>query len=373
MTIGTSLAICFSCVAHAQSSVTLYGTLDEGINFTSNAGGHRAYAMVSGDTFSSGFGLTGTEDLGGGMKAIFKLENGMNLNNGSNYYGRMFNQQAYVGLSSASFGTLTFGRQYEATLDMWSLYTAAGTTIGDFAAHPFNNDNADYSYRFNNSVKYRSPLFHGLEVEGIYGFSNSENFAANRAYSAAANYTLGSFSAVLAYMKQNNGGTTATGAVSTDNVFVGSSQQNIDAGIKWSFTNGSSVAFAYSHTVVYDPTSNLYVSNIGSQSWKSWKFDNFELNGKYFIAPDLFVTGAYTYTHGKLATGGAEFGQNWHQVSGGINYLLSKRTSVFVQSAWQHTNGKSGTGMDFAFIPGSAGASSNGNQFVARLGMLHRF
>lgn len=77
----TTLGICVQ--AQAQSSVTLYGLIDEGFNFTTNAGGHRGYQMVSGDTVGSRWGLKGSEDLGGGLKAIFQLENGFNTNNGA--------------------------------------------------------------------------------------------------------------------------------------------------------------------------------------------------------------------------------------------------------------------------------------------------
>jgi predicted porin len=75
-------AIFLSTVAHAQSSVTLYGLIDEGFDFTSNGQGHRGYEMVSGDTVGSRWGLKGSEDLGNGLKGIFLLENGFNTNNG---------------------------------------------------------------------------------------------------------------------------------------------------------------------------------------------------------------------------------------------------------------------------------------------------
>ncbi len=64
-------AILLSTAAHAQSSVTLYGLIDEGFDFTSNGAGHRGYEMVSGDTAGSRWGLKGSEDLGNGLKGIF--------------------------------------------------------------------------------------------------------------------------------------------------------------------------------------------------------------------------------------------------------------------------------------------------------------
>lgn len=61
-------AMGFTLTGHAQSSVTLYGLIDEGLNFTTNAAGSRGYQMVSGDTVGSRWGLKGAEDLGGGSE-----------------------------------------------------------------------------------------------------------------------------------------------------------------------------------------------------------------------------------------------------------------------------------------------------------------
>src|SRR5215469_4246595 len=87
--------------AAAQSSVTLYGVLDEGLDFTNNAGGSKAYSMQSGYVQGSRWGLKGAEDLGAGLKAVFQLENGYNLSNGAlGQGGLMFGRQAYVGVTS---------------------------------------------------------------------------------------------------------------------------------------------------------------------------------------------------------------------------------------------------------------------------------
>lgn len=360
--------------AHAQSSVTLYGVIDDGLNYTSNARGHSAYAMVSGDTNASNFGLKGAEDLGGGLSAIFTLENGFNVNNGAlSMDGTLFSRQAFVGLSSTNYGTFTFGRQYDATVDMWSPFTAAGNTIGDLAAHPFDNDNSDQDFRFNNAVKYVSPTFAGFQAEGVYGFSNATNFADNRAYSAGITYGAGPFSAAVAYMRQSNANLSSTGAVGGDGVFTAGRQQNIDAGVKWTFGDGSNVALAYSHVDVYQPTGNAYAPDIGTLAWSSWKFDNVEINGQYFINPALSLAAAYTFTHGNLKDTSAGTSPNWHQVALMLNYSLSKRTSVYAQGAYQHTNGKTGTDLDGAHIVGAADLSSSENQAVVRVGFLHRF
>jgi predicted porin len=368
------LSACYATQSHAQSSVTLYGQLDAGVNFTSNAGGHHAFAMVSGDTAETSFGLTGREDLGGGLGAVFTLENGVNITNGAlNEGGRLWGRQAWVGLDSERVGQFTLGRQYDATIDMWSPFTAAGTTIGDFAAHPFDNDNADYDFRINNSVKYSTPTWDGFKAEAAYGFSNSPSFAGNRAYSVAGSYAKGPLSAALAYMRLNGGGSTPDGAVGSDSVFLASHQQNIDAGAKWTFAGGSSVAVAYSHVDVYDPAGNGFVPDIGEQNWSKWQFDNIELNGQYYFTPAFSIIGAYTFTHGKLASTVGDDSPNWHQLSLMLNYSLSKRTAIYVQGAWQHTNADTGTGLDNAFIVGSDGPSSTGNQMVYRVALVQHF
>jgi predicted porin len=366
--------LCLCGNSYAQSSVTLYGILDDGLNYTSNSGGHHSFAMVSGDTAETSFGLKGTEDLGGGLTAIFTLENGVNVNTGQlNEGGRLFGRQAFVGLSSTPAGTLTLGRQYDATVDMWSPFTAAGNSIGDLAAHPFDNDNADFDFRLNNSVKYVSPTWYGFQVEGVYGFSNSTNFSSNRAYSAGLTYSTGPLSLAVAYLHLNGVGTTAEGAVTSDAVFTAPKQENIDAGVKWTFSENANVSLAYSHVDVTAPTANAYAPNIGTQTWTSWKFDNIEINGTYFFTPAFSLIGAYTFTHGRFESTTGSDSPNWHQVALMLNYSLSKRTSVYVQGAWQHTNGNTGTELDGAHIVGSSGVSSSGNQVVTRIAMSHKF
>jgi predicted porin len=370
-------ALLLSAVSHAQSSVTLYGLIDEGFNFTSNAEGHRGYQMVSGDVSGSRWGLKGTEDLGQGLSAVFALENGFNVNTGQLGQGGMeFGRQAYVGLSSAQYGTLTMGRQYDPTIDMWSGFTGAGNTIGDLAAHPYDNDNADYDFRIQNSIKYVSPTFSGFSGEAMYGFSSAAGaFATNRLYSAAASYQMGGFAAAFAYMKQDNGGANTTGAVSSaTQVFTGSSQQNVDVGLSYTFANKAQLAFAYSNVAVYSPTSNAYFSVqpvAGSQ--KAWKFDNFDISGQWFFKPDLWFAADYTYTLQHITTVTGRSVPKWQQLAVMLDYDISKRTSLYIQGAYQHVNGNTGQEFDNANIIGSSGISSGNNQMVYRVAMMHKF
>jgi predicted porin len=88
--------------AHAQSSVTLYGIIDTSITYVNHAVGNKNLWSVSntnsGDLSGTRWGLKGKEDLGGGLAAIFQLENGFDPGNGKlNQGGRIFGRQAFVG------------------------------------------------------------------------------------------------------------------------------------------------------------------------------------------------------------------------------------------------------------------------------------
>jgi predicted porin len=126
--------------------------------------------MVSGDTVGSNWGLKGTEDLGGGLSDLPARERVSTRApaRSASRHGCSAGRPT-SGLDSDRFGTLTLGRQYDPTLDMWSPFAAAGNWLGDFGAHPHDNDNADWDYRIQNSVKYVSPAYGGFKGEVLYG------------------------------------------------------------------------------------------------------------------------------------------------------------------------------------------------------------
>lgn len=102
-------ALAATAPAFAQNSVTLYGIVDDSIVYQSSqtllgstSGGRSNIKTASGIWAGNRFGLKGTEDLGGGTKAIFQLESGFNINNGAQQYtNAMFGRQAWVGLQPA--------------------------------------------------------------------------------------------------------------------------------------------------------------------------------------------------------------------------------------------------------------------------------
>ncbi len=107
------LAGVFAGTAHAETSVTLYGIADISIRYLNHGeNGNSRIGMNNGAISGSRWGLRGTEDLGGGNSAFFRLENGFNVQNGQRSdSNRLFSRQAYVGLDGGSAGAISFGRQ----------------------------------------------------------------------------------------------------------------------------------------------------------------------------------------------------------------------------------------------------------------------
>jgi predicted porin len=373
-----ALAVTLAAPAFAQNTVTLYGVIDEGFDFTNNVRGNKVYELQSGYAQGSRWGLKGTEDLGGGLKAVFQLENGFNVNNGALGQGtRMFGRQAYVGLTSDKFGTVTLGRQYDSLVDYLAQTTANGNWAGYLFSHPYDNDNTDNSFRVNNTVKYASPSFAGLQFGGTYSFSNDTNFANNRQYSVGAQYENGGLLVAAAYLQANKPGATTGGAISStgDSNFSAALLRVFGAGVNYSF-GPATVGFAYTNTYVTQPTSTAYVGSItpAAGTLSNLRFQNFELNGKYQISPALFVGAMYTYTRANFNATTGKLSPVYHSVGLMADYNLSKRTDVYVQGAYQHVGGdKTGTALDVAYVPGAADVSSNRNQLVTRVAIRHKF
>ncbi|WP_168794952.1 porin [Paraburkholderia aromaticivorans] len=364
--------------AHAQSSVTLYGLIDAGITYTNNQHGHSNWQETSGSVNGSRWGLRGSEDLGGGLKAIFTLENGFGINDGTlKQGGREFGRQAFVGLTSDQFGAVTLGRQYDSMVDYVGPLALTGTQYGGTQfAHPFDNDNLNNSFRVNNSVKYQSANYGGFKFGALYGFSNqADGFANNRAYSAGASYNWGGLNVAAAYLQLNSNGATGAaaafnsgGAVSSDNTFFAGRQQTWGAGANYAF-GPATVGLVYSQTNL----SSLAGIGAGASGQSagiafgnnSAHFQNFEANARYALTPAVSIAGSYTYTRASLA--GTR--PHWNQFNLQTAYALSKRTDVYLQGEYQQVNENAVVDAD---INGLA-ASGNNKQVAVTAGLRHRF
>ncbi|VVE18541.1 porin [Pandoraea anhela] len=374
----------FSMTAHAQSSVTLYGLIDAGIAYTSNstttagASGSKNFRATSGLVNGSRWGLKGSEDLGGGNKAIFVLENGFSIANGSSLQNnRMFGRQAFVGLQNDRFGAVTIGRQYDSVVDYLAPLTLNGSSFGGtIASHPYDNDNTNNSFRVNNSVKYSSANYNGLTFGGLYGFSNKAgDFANNRAFSAGVNYANGPLTVAAAYLERqgNPGNNNTSGAVDTsangDSIFQSSKQRVWGIGGNYAF-GPATVGLVYTHTQLQGLSGLNYNSTAVSFANDGLKFDNFEVNGRYMLTPAVSLSAAYTYTMAKQDS--TDKKPKFHTVTLQADYRLSKRTDVYLTGSYQHISDNEGTGLQ-AGVGAAGGMSSTSSQTVVGTGIRHRF
>jgi predicted porin len=171
--LAAALVTGFAGVAHAESSVTLYGLVDAGYGYqnieTKIRGDYphtktstRNFGVRNGVMNGNRWGLKGSEDLGNGTSAIFVLESGFDLGDGTQGQGgRLFGRQAYVGLTGDSWGTFTIGRQYNAGDTFVAPIDPFGTGGGYAAGNTiFGNS---LSERYDNVLKYVSPSFNGFQ------------------------------------------------------------------------------------------------------------------------------------------------------------------------------------------------------------------
>ncbi len=347
-----------SGAAHAQSSVTLYGIVDGGFTYTSNQGGHSNYQATAGSEQGSRWGLLGSEDLGGGNKAIFRLENGFNLMTGTaSANGRIFGRQAWVGIATERYGTVTLGRQYNASQDSLEPLQIASETV-QYGTHPFDTDDINNTFRTDNSIKYVTPSLYGLQVNTMYALSgNAGNFATNRSYSVGATFNRGPWRLGAAYVVLDHPASDTTGAIPSDNYFTflkGISYQRIwGAGGTYDIGNAT-VGLMYTNTRFELTPASQYQT-----------YQNAEASFRYRITPALHAAIGETYTN-VTANGSVK---SWHywQTTSALQYYLSKRTDIYVDLLYQHATHA------VAQIEGTSGPSSGGTQLLVVTGIRHKF
>ena len=381
MMIVTGLGV-LATTAHAQSSVTLYGLLDAGVSYVNHAatatgGSASKVKLDDGVIQGNRWGMKGTEDLGGGLSAIFTLEGGLSVANGTAAQnGTLFGRQAFVGLSKAGVGSLTFGRQYSFSTDYIAKFAAGGLTIGNYA---FRMNDVDQltSSRINNAVKFSSANFSGLTFGAMFGFSNSTEFSGNPTTTVGTTTTAGS-SRTVSFGANYDNGPFAIGAAYTDISYPGAASPafpitiaNVNTGgSKDLRTIGVGARYSFGPAMVFGNWTNTRFEGLTGQSST---FNNYEIDGKYSFTPAMFAALSYTYSD---LTG---FGTGkWNQVSSILDYALSKRTDVYVLAIYQNATGSNNgvpvqaeIGSSSSFFGNSGSGSSN--QVAARIGMRTRF
>lgn len=212
----------FTTAVNAQSStasgVTLYGIVDSGVRYTTPTGNNpvknSTWEVASGIQSGSRFGLRGSEDLGGGLRAIFNLEGGVDIDTGrSSQAGRLFGRWAYAGLAG-NWGEVRLGRQYAAGFEYFLSIDPFGTAFGD--AGMSRTFSSVSGLRFDNTLMYRLPTVSGFT--GMVGYSTEVNGAEKpkldnnaHAWTAGLQYGAGPFKGAFTYENIKNSNCYANG------------------------------------------------------------------------------------------------------------------------------------------------------------------
>ncbi|MDP3107022.1 MAG: porin [Hydrogenophaga sp.] len=189
----------FAGVASAQSSVSIYGIADVWVG-SKDEGTGSVTRLDSGGLSTSRLGFKGTEDLGGGLSAIFGLEAGLSIDNGQSNSGGglQFNRQSFVGFEGG-FGQIIAGKVWTAYDDI----SAAAITSFDsaFSAEYFAFGSTNYSANPNNGFKYTSPDFGGISGAVSYALKETTGLK-NTAFHLK--YAGGPIYAGLAYQEETD-------------------------------------------------------------------------------------------------------------------------------------------------------------------------
>lgn len=201
LAVGSTLAM--GVAAQTASDVTLYGVIDAAIrNQTNenNAGQSKLQMPTGGGLSASRWGLRGSEDLGGGNKAIFTLESWLSTDTGATYTSSRFFEQSWVGIESKSFGRLTLGRQYNLMFDAVTRAHASNSWIP--YAEQFKPEVAMMAGpRVNNMAKYYA-VFGNVAVGLQYAAGEQSGDNARGQQSGFSGiYTAGNFRASTAYLE----------------------------------------------------------------------------------------------------------------------------------------------------------------------------
>jgi predicted porin len=381
----------FATLAHAQSSVTLYGIIDEGVQFTNNqknvvggtnVGGRQVTLDSTNGINGSRWGLKGAEDLGGGLKAIFTLESGINLNNGALAQGGTeFGRQAFVGLSSDSYGAVTMGRQYDMVVNFVQPVSTLGYFGSTVFSHPGDLDNTNNSIRTNNTIKYASPSFSGLTFGAELSVGGQAgNISGNGGYSAGAAYVNGPIALGVGYNYFKNPTGTAGNGFFTDNA-NGSTALSGVLNSGYATANSYQVAaaggtYAIGPALIGVEYSNIKYGTISALNGATATFNDVEVGFKWQFTPTFYAGAAYNYLKGNSVTNAAGVSvgnQHFNQFSLLADYSLSKRTDVYLEGGFQKAAGTNSTGTAAVANIGNLGDSSNTRQTSVRLALRHKF
>lgn len=387
-----ALATGFAGVAHAESSVTLYGLVDAGLGYNQtkiSSDGEsvktREIGAVTNVKNGSRWGLKGSEDLGNGTSAIFQLESGFEPASGNSAQGgRLFGRKAIIGLTGESWGTFTIGRQYNVADDVVAGIDPFGTAWGNAAATSTFGDSL--SARQSPTFKYLSPSFDGFKFGVSAGYADTKTkedgvtTAKKRStlVSVGLGYNNGpvELGASFDYDNQKDGDVstrkakawTVAGAYDFDavKVHLGYGQQR-DGMVGGNFGLADGLANSYYAEPVLDVNGNVVLNNDGSERMR-FVGDSRGLRAQAWfggISAPVGESGKVIagYQGGRIKHKGFDAARiNTHVWSLGYQHNLSKRTHVYVLGSYGQSKLK---------VNGEPTVKARATQAV--VGLQHRF
>ena len=303
-------------VSHAQSNVTIYGLFDLGMDYTDNAGASKGSVtrLTSGGMNTSRWGVRGSEDLGGGLSAIFNLEGGLLLDAGGSD-GVIFKRQAWVGLNGG-YGRIVMGRSFTSVYDFMLPFDPMGYAPS-YSWATSGNATGPSKYgmttAFDNLVKYAGEAG-PVKFGATYGFGEQTTGSSDSAkYALAATFASGPFALVTTYEKINGNNLPVTGARDkTTAVHVGAS-----------YTNGPFKVMAAARDYKLVAGKALTADVRGTLYWTGVN---------YQVTPLVLLTGAFYYQDVKNVAANAD--ADPRMLVGRVRYALSKRTDLYVAAAY---------------------------------------
>ncbi len=372
--------------ASAADGVELYGLLSAGVVHMRDAAGMSSPGNITSLADqahnSNRWGLRGSEDLGGGLKARFNLESSLSVRTGAagrdatyvNPTGNpLFDREANVSLESAQWGRVKLGRGknflYDALdeFDARSNWNFAGLKPVARYAGFYGGSNVS---RFDNMLRYSSPKLGGWTVDAAYSFGGAPGSESRQSHwMAGASYQSGPLELAYAHGELRlsctvlNCVTAQTGANVTERIDVLAAKYKRN---DWSLHAG------YART--RNPQQNATNFNAsGSRVDGRTSADTFFLGARYKLAPAVALSAAYYDVRDKVTPGGVD---SLRMAAVGLVYSFSKRTEMFVDYAKVFR--KDGAVAPFTLydrmsFDGATGAESTASQSGLVFGVQHRF
>jgi len=328
--------------AQAQSNVTIYGRIDAGVNYqsgvqvgTSTKTGSE-WAASGNEWGTSMFGIKGTEDLGGGLQALFTLENGFNADNGAvNGGSGLWTRRSYVGLSGAD-GTIKVGKDLAIENAIWDIDPTGQQAMSTSTLVEGRN-----WPQTNNMVSYQTPSFGGFTVSAMHGFGEQAgSFTDGSSDGVAFTYTQSNLELLGVYDVQRS----ATGQYTS----LYTDSKDLILGGTYTIDKLKLFAGFENIRATVDTTD-------GTRNNMYWGGVNYQ------VTPALLLIAAAYHANVNEGIGGASL----YMI--GANYSLSKRTLLYASLGTLRNSSAS----DFTIETGTGVAGQNMNALY--FGVSHSF